>query len=360
MPAEQPGSRSPRPKASRIALATLTLTLVPVSVASAYELEAPRWRNQINVNFKQADVANGRFVRDGGTLAARSQKPNGGYFYNPVCVTADGRVGAATPDEWNGIRYTFKCLGGDGETITNGSDFTWEYKAQVANRGSISIYSLTYEHNGQTRVICKGKVGGEELPGWLPLPAAGGVPGKCNVLVMGQTVAATDFHVARHVPRGTGQPSLTNGAGWISRPEYEKGPQSEALFRTTTRDGSEVLCRHKRNGKWWPGVLVAKSYGSKKPGFACSAFIGTSNPYVSVDYEVYVSSKRTSKFGWEKSGSTTDFSKAVVLDPGTSASTRRYACQSGSSIGYAEGGSKRCRIPINPSSGTAKFRTHMK
>ncbi len=348
---------------ARIALAALGLALLPLSAANAYELPQAKWRTEhVNNRFNsQSHVQNGRFVVTSGLLSARSQKPGGGYYYNPVCKTPDGKIGTISPTTFQGYRWRWKCLGVDGgEVIENGSDFTWEYMGQVQNRGSISIYSLTFEVNGQERVICKGKVGGEELPGYFVMPTAGGVPGACQVLVMGQTVPATTFYVARRKPSGSGQPTLSNGAGWVPRPLYENGPQAEMLYRTTTKDGTKVLCRHKRNGKWWPGVLVPKEF-QNKPGFACAAFIGTYNPYESYDYEVYVSSKRTSKFDWERYGHQTNFNNAVVLDPGTSASDRRYTCQVGANtVGYVVGSAKKCRIPQNPTTGASKFRTHMK
>lgn len=350
-----------RPSA-RIALATAALTLAPLSIAHAWELTRPQWRNQHSDNpfNRQSDVQNGRFTRTGGTLSGRTQKPGGGFYYNPVCKTPDGKVGAATPTTRPGSTWKWNCLGGDGELIKNGGDFTWEYYAQTKNRGSISIYSLTYEHNGQQRVVCKGRIGNEELPGWYVMPSAGGVPGACQVMVMGQTVPAKTFWTARRKASGTGQPVLSNGAGWIDRVNYNKGPQSEPLYRTTTKDGSKVICRVEKDGKWFPGVLVEKSFGSRKPGFACAAFMGTVQmPREFFDYQIHVSSKRASKFDWERYGNQTSFSKGVVLDEGNGGSTRRYVCQiSANTVGYVDG-TKKCRHRLNPA-GANKFRLHIK
>lgn len=342
-----------------IAVAAVGLASLPLALAHAYELEPAKWRTRYADNpFRsRSHVSNGRFVVDGGTLAARGQKPNGGYYYSPVCKTSDGRIGAATPTTF-GSTWGWECLGGSGELIKNGSDFTWEYKGQVQNRGSISIYSLTYEVNGQQRVICKGRIGTEEMPGYFVLPSAGGVPSACQVTVMGQLVPATTYYVAKHRVTGSNQPTVSNGAGWIERPNYNKGAQAEPLYRTTTRDGSKVLCRAQQNGKWWPGVLVSRSFGSNKPGFACSAFTGTSTRSF-FDYEVYVSSKSASKFGWEKYGTQTNYSGAVVVDEGTNASNRRHACQIGNTVGYVEPGTKKCKYQ-RIGAGATKFRTHMK
>lgn len=345
---------------ARIAIAAVGLASVPLALAHAYELDAATWRTPYVANqFRsQSHVSNGRFVVDGGTLAARSQKPNGGYYYAPVCKTSDGRVGAATPTTFNGS-WKWACLGGEGEVVGNGRDFEWEYKNMVQARGSVSIYSLTYEANNQTRVICKGRIGGDEMPGYLVLPSAGGVPNACQVTVMGQTVPVADYYVAKHRVTGPNQPSVTNGAGWIDRPNYDAGPQAEPLYRTTTRDGSKVLCRSQKSGRWWPGVLVPYSYGSNRPGFACRAFTGVTTQNL-INFQVYVSSKRESRFGWERLGSQTNFNDAVVVDEGTNASNRRYACQvAGGTVGYVEPGSNKCKY-LRSSAGATRFRTHMK
>ncbi len=350
--------------AARITLTALALTILPLSAAHAWDIKPEKWRTEhVNNRFnRQNNVQNGRFVVTGGTLTARSQKPGGGYYYSPVCKTADGRIGAATPTTFSRSRWRWNCLGtAGGEVIENGSDFTWEYMAQLPNRGSISIYSLTFEVDGNERVICKGKVGSEELPGSFALPSPGGIPGACNVLVMGQTVAAKTFWVAKRKASGTGQPVLSSGAGWIDRPNYNNGPQADPLYRTTTRDGSEVICRAEDGGKWWPGVLVQKSFGHNKPGFACAAFMGTgTTPREFFDYQIHVSSRRTSKFDWERYGSQTNFSNGVVLDEGNGGSTRRYVCQVGTStVGYVDG-TKRCRHRLNPSGNDSKFRLHIR
>ena len=127
--------------------ATLAL---PLTAIAADPIPKAKWRGaKMNSRPTRSDRSGSDWIKDGGTLATRSQKPGGGYYYHPVCKY-QGEIGMAFPTSFEMNTQRFSCLGkGGAQLVPNGEDFTWEPQQHVAQRGPPA--SLPAYHRGASR-----------------------------------------------------------------------------------------------------------------------------------------------------------------------------------------------------------------
>jgi len=334
--------------------ATLAL---PLGASAAEAIPTARWKTASESRPLRYQYKSGvNWTKHAGTLHARSQKPNGGYYYHPVCLR-DGKIGMALPGPYSAGVQRWSCTGeSGGQIVTNGGDFEWEIKQHVAQRGHISIYSLTYGPPNLKRVVCKAVVGSNEVPGYFDLPPAGEMPTACNVQLMGQWVALPNFYVAKAKTSGlSGLPA--SGDGWWTPPrDWPAGSNGADPVYQVFDQNRHALCRGKSGSTtFYAGHLVASINHAKKRSTGCKFRMPGSNSYgLSHDYDVYIGSGG-STWGESKSGSSTSFANAVPVDTGV------HACQDSSGrAGWVKASTKRCYTVDGPVSGVTTFRTLMK
>lgn len=345
-----------------LSIAALVGSLALPSLAKANPIPKAEWKTASQSGpLRRGDKSGSNWIRHGGTLHARQQKPNGGYYYLPVCQR-NGEIGFATPSNYyNGVQR-FNCLGASGgKVVANGSDYTWEIKQHVASRGNISIYSLTYKWGSTTRVVCKARVGSNEVPGYFNLPPAGQMPSGCTVQLMGQMVELPNYYVAK--AKTSGLPNLpSSGNGWWVPPKdwpaNIKGP--DPLYQIEDNK-DHTLCRAKSGSVFYTGYVVDNSNHIKRRSTACKFRMPGASTYVlSHDYAVFIGSGG-SDWGTLRGGASTNFSNAVLANSSSSATNRIYACQdSAGRAGWVRASTKRCYAVGGSSSGVTSFRTLMK
>ncbi|MCR9161592.1 MAG: hypothetical protein ACE37F_30465 [Nannocystaceae bacterium] len=345
-----------------LSIAALVGTFALPALADASQIPMAEWRSTNRSGpLKSGDKSGTNWIRHGGTLHARSQKPNGGFYYLPVCRRG-GEIGFAVPSTYRNRVQQFDCLGGpNGKLVANGDDYTWEIKQHVAARGNISIYSLSYTWDRKTRVVCKAIVAGNEVPGYFELPPGGELPSGCTVQLMGQMVEMPNYYVAK--ARTSGLPGLpASGNGWWEPPKdwppRIKG--ADPLYRVHDGRGSAV-CRAKSSGVFFAGHVVTHVDHKKKRGTACKFRLPGGNAYVlSHDYSVFIGAGGAD-WGPLRSGSSTNFANAVLANSSSSSHNRTYACQdSAGRAGWVRASTKRCYPVGGSASGVTTFRTLMK
>jgi len=338
------------------------VALILPLAAAAQPISKPKWTTaKQNGPLHRQDKSGTNWIRHRDTLHVRSQKPRGGYFYHPVCLR-QGEVSLALPGAYGAGIQRWKCMGTTGgQVVSNGDEFTWELGQHMAQRGRISIYSLTYVWNGETRVVCKAKVGGNEIPGYFALPPADTVPTECNVMLMGQWVGLPIHSVAK--AKTSGLPSLpSSGNGWWTPPkDWPASIKGADPIYQVFDNKQRALCRAKQGPAFHVGHVVAKNNASKRRTTACKFRGPGSTSYgIAHDYDIYIGAGG-STWGPRKSGSSTSFGNAVLANPSSSASARVYACQdSAGNAGWAKSTNKRCYTVGGSPAGVTTFRTLMK
>ncbi len=83
-----------------LSIAALVGTLALPTLAQANPIPKAEWKTTSHSGpLRRGDKSGTTWIRHGGTLHARSQKPNGGFYYLQVCQR-NGQIGFAVPSSY--------------------------------------------------------------------------------------------------------------------------------------------------------------------------------------------------------------------------------------------------------------------
>lgn len=332
-----------------LALAGLAgaLALTLSSVASAGNLTPAHWVKDPIVGPQH--IQNGNLRDNAPFLGIRTPKANGGYILNPICKGTDNRIYAGAA-KYENSKWRVKCPA-NGEVIDNPAHYTTESKAIAAQRGQISALSLRFKFGSNERVLCYGVMGnGQQVPGLMSAPAAGQMPDKCFIRVMGSSVGLTDWGVFTYKHN----PNLPSGANaWWSPGSIR--PATSDLPMYLWKWGNDELCRIKDGTYNFAGFLkrVNGDYTCQAPTL--------NGLQSSTTFDLFFAHK-TPRPRWSStwlSGNSQLWSRGLRVSDGTQPYQRVYKCQQQSTkkFGYVRENDKLCKVPgVSSASAETSFK----
>lgn len=300
-------------------LPLLALAFALTAASSAEAADSWRIKKQVwsDISVGSSSVYNGMFKRTidyvGGRIAT-----NSGARLSPVCRTADGRIGGATPHK-SGDKWGMKCLG---KTYAQGaralkfkSRYTAESDTFTKARGRLPQATVKVQSGGQLKALCLAKVGGQNIPGVMDIPSVHSTAAMppCKIWFMGQLTGVPQWSIVKHAITIPASPNT-----WWSPGHGNSMPEMPTYF---TRSGSAPLCRsHKLFDTKWPGVM-RRSNGPQGWSVYCDfTYLNASGSLAAgktKSFEVYLASNPSRpafpRWGQAKSGTDANYSRGLEI-----------------------------------------------